>query len=243
MRKGGESRELSLLGRKQSREDVDAKREEDAMSLFKRNIGRRRHVGRRVAGVGVGVALMVLGLQAPAFAVAPTVASFTPTSGPDGLRGGRSPERTSIDFPTRDRDVDIRRRPQCPARRLRGPVGHRALGDGANARRREPPTRSVSRTVAGTANSTATSLSATGRRWLRADHHLVHADMWIGWDGSDDHRDEPPRSRTSPAVTWSSPAVPGACTGLRRTPFPMSTRPDVTHVCSCRRVQRTDRSG
>ena len=44
-------------------------------SLFK------RHIGRRVAGVGVGVALLVLGLQAPAFA-APTIASFTPTSGP-----------------------------------------------------------------------------------------------------------------------------------------------------------------
>ena len=63
MRKGGESRELSLLGRKQTREDVDAKREEDAMSLGKRKIG------RRVAGVGVAVAMMVLGLAAPASAV------------------------------------------------------------------------------------------------------------------------------------------------------------------------------
>ena len=45
---------------------------------------KKRHIGRRVAGVGVGVALMVLGLQAPAFAAAPTVTSFTPTSGPDG---------------------------------------------------------------------------------------------------------------------------------------------------------------
>jgi hypothetical protein len=51
------------------------------MSLFKRNIGRRRHVGRRVVGVGAGVALMVLGLQAPAMA-APAVTSFTPTTGP-----------------------------------------------------------------------------------------------------------------------------------------------------------------
>jgi hypothetical protein len=41
----------------------------------------KRHIGRRVAGVGVAVALMVLGLQAPAFA-ATTVTSFTPTSGP-----------------------------------------------------------------------------------------------------------------------------------------------------------------
>jgi hypothetical protein len=47
------------------------------MSLFK------RHIGRRVAGVGVGVALLVLGLEAPAFA-APTTASFSPTSGPVG---------------------------------------------------------------------------------------------------------------------------------------------------------------
>jgi IPT/TIG domain len=41
----------------------------------------KRHIGRRVAGVGVGVALMVLGLEAPAMA-APAVTSFTPTTGP-----------------------------------------------------------------------------------------------------------------------------------------------------------------
>jgi IPT/TIG domain len=57
--------------------NVDAEREDDAMSLGK------RHVGRRVAGVGVGVALMVLGLEAPAMA-APAVTSFTPTTGPIG---------------------------------------------------------------------------------------------------------------------------------------------------------------
>src|SRR6266508_6070496 len=44
----------------------------------------RRHIGRRVAGVGVGVALLMLGLEAPAFALAPTISSFTPTSGPAG---------------------------------------------------------------------------------------------------------------------------------------------------------------
>jgi IPT/TIG domain len=52
------------------------------MSLLKRHTGRRRHVGRRVAGVAVGVALIVLGLEAPAFAVTPTVTSFTPTAAP-----------------------------------------------------------------------------------------------------------------------------------------------------------------
>jgi hypothetical protein len=46
------------------------------MTLFK------RHMGRRVAGVGVAVALLVLGLEAPAFAVTPTITSFTPSSGP-----------------------------------------------------------------------------------------------------------------------------------------------------------------
>jgi hypothetical protein len=45
------------------------------MSLVKRNIG------RRVAGVGVAVALMVLGLQAPASA-AVTITALSPTSGP-----------------------------------------------------------------------------------------------------------------------------------------------------------------
>jgi IPT/TIG domain len=41
----------------------------------------KRHIGRRVAGVGVAVALMMLGLQAPAFAVLGTI-TFTPASGP-----------------------------------------------------------------------------------------------------------------------------------------------------------------
>ena len=43
---------------------------------------KKRHIGRRVAGVGVGVALMVLGLQAPAFA-APTISALSPTNGPN----------------------------------------------------------------------------------------------------------------------------------------------------------------
>jgi IPT/TIG domain len=47
------------------------------MSLMKRKIG------RRVAGIGVGVALMVLGLQAPASA-AVTITALSPTSGPAG---------------------------------------------------------------------------------------------------------------------------------------------------------------
>jgi IPT/TIG domain len=41
----------------------------------------KRHIGRRVAAVGVGVALMVLGLQAPASA-AVTISALSPTSGP-----------------------------------------------------------------------------------------------------------------------------------------------------------------
>ena len=44
----------------------------------------KRHMGRRVAAVGVAVALLVLGLEAPAFAVAPTITSFSPTTGPVG---------------------------------------------------------------------------------------------------------------------------------------------------------------
>jgi hypothetical protein len=48
------------------------------MSLFK------RHIGRHVTLVGVAVALLVLGLEAPAFAAAPTITGFTPASGPIG---------------------------------------------------------------------------------------------------------------------------------------------------------------
>jgi hypothetical protein len=43
----------------------------------------KRHIGRRVAGVGVAVTLMVLGLQAPAFAVLGPI-TFVPASGSDG---------------------------------------------------------------------------------------------------------------------------------------------------------------
>jgi IPT/TIG domain len=57
----------------QSREAVDEESEDGAMTLVK------RHMGRRVAAVGVAAALLVLGLEAPAFA-ATTVTSFTPTS-------------------------------------------------------------------------------------------------------------------------------------------------------------------
>jgi hypothetical protein len=41
----------------------------------------KRHIGRRVAGIGVGVALMVLGLAAPAMADT-AVTAVAPTSGP-----------------------------------------------------------------------------------------------------------------------------------------------------------------
>jgi hypothetical protein len=44
------------------------------MKLFK------RHMGRRAAGVGVAVALLVLGLEAPAYAAVPTVTAILPTT-------------------------------------------------------------------------------------------------------------------------------------------------------------------
>jgi hypothetical protein len=44
----------------------------------------KRHMGRRVAAVGVATALLVLGLEAPAFAAAPTITAISPTSGPVG---------------------------------------------------------------------------------------------------------------------------------------------------------------
>jgi IPT/TIG domain len=74
VRKGGEG--SRVFSGKRSKEYVDAESEDDAMSL------KRRNIGLRIAGIGVGVALFTLGLAAPAWAAAPTVASFTPTSGP-----------------------------------------------------------------------------------------------------------------------------------------------------------------
>lgn len=64
----------------------------------------KRHIGRRVAGVGVAVALMVLGLEAPAFAVAPTATAALPTSGPPGCvvkvtgTNFKNPDVTSVTF-------------------------------------------------------------------------------------------------------------------------------------------------
>jgi hypothetical protein len=73
------------------------------MSLFK------RRAGRRAAGVAVGVALLVLGLEAPAFAAAPVVSSFTPASGP--ATGGCVVDVTGTsldDFPANaNYDVDF----------------------------------------------------------------------------------------------------------------------------------------
>ena len=48
------------------------------MTIFK------RHMGRQAAAVGVAVALLVLGLATPAYAVAPSITSVTPATASDG---------------------------------------------------------------------------------------------------------------------------------------------------------------
>jgi hypothetical protein len=58
-------------GRKQ--EEVDEESEDGAMTLFE------RHMGRRMAAVGVAVALLELGLATPAYAAIPTVTAVTPS--------------------------------------------------------------------------------------------------------------------------------------------------------------------
>jgi len=50
------------------------------MKLFK------RHMGRRAAGVGVAVALLVLGLEVPAYAAVPTITSMLPASPTPGCQ-------------------------------------------------------------------------------------------------------------------------------------------------------------
>jgi hypothetical protein len=44
----------------------------------------KRHMGRRAAAVGVAVALIVLGLETPAYAAVPDITAISPTSGPVG---------------------------------------------------------------------------------------------------------------------------------------------------------------
>ncbi len=44
----------------------------------------KRRLRRRLAGVGIAAASLMLGLETPAFAVSPTITSFSPTSGPAG---------------------------------------------------------------------------------------------------------------------------------------------------------------
>src|SRR6266545_6258948 len=71
------------------------------MSLFKRQ-------ARRVAAVGVGVGLLVLGLEAPALAVGPTTTGVSPTSGPTGCvvditvtgYSGSTKAQTDVNFHT-----------------------------------------------------------------------------------------------------------------------------------------------
>jgi IPT/TIG domain len=101
---GRREKGASRVEEKAQRKDVDPKVRKEGMSLLKRHTGRRRHVGRRVAGVAVGVALLVVGLEAPAYAVVPTVTGFTPASGDDGCvvqitgTGFTNPTVTSVTF-------------------------------------------------------------------------------------------------------------------------------------------------
>jgi IPT/TIG domain len=44
----------------------------------------KRRLRRLLAGVGIAAASLMLGLETPAFAVSPTITSFSPTSGPAG---------------------------------------------------------------------------------------------------------------------------------------------------------------
>jgi hypothetical protein len=64
----------------------------------------KRRLGRRLAGVGIAAASLMLGLETPAFAVSPTITSFSPTSGPAGCvmvisgRDFNNPDVSSVDI-------------------------------------------------------------------------------------------------------------------------------------------------
>jgi IPT/TIG domain len=75
-----------------------AEREDEAMTLAKRELI------RRLVGVGVAAASIVIGLETPALALPPTITSFSPTSGPAGcvvvIKGSNfdNPVVSSIDI-------------------------------------------------------------------------------------------------------------------------------------------------
>jgi hypothetical protein len=64
----------------------------------------KRRLGRRLAGVGIAAASLMLGLETPASATSPTITSFSPTSGPAGcvvvITGTDfdNPDVTSVDI-------------------------------------------------------------------------------------------------------------------------------------------------
>ena len=155
----------------------------------------KRHIGRRVAGIGVAVALMMLGLAAPAFAaprssrrsrrpVARRTASWWSRERASRLPDGRS--RVTFDGPAQ-RDL-------ADAHGCRPRLGHRDSGPTVpGAGGRVPATPSVSTNTAGPTPAGEPFLATTGREGLRADHHLVHADVWVAGTTWSDHRDEPAR--------------------------------------------------
>jgi hypothetical protein len=67
---------------------------------------KRRHIGRRVAGVVTGVALLLLGLEAPASAAVTTITAITPGSGPDNCVTVVTGTGFT-DFPEDQMDVDF----------------------------------------------------------------------------------------------------------------------------------------
>ena len=174
------------------------------MTLFK------RHMGRRVAAVGVAVALLVLGLATPAYAVVPGVTSVTPTTASDWVRG--HDHRNELPNGTW-RTCNVSSSEAIQGRAMSHRFGHPAGGHDSERSARRPRTPSSSRQR----RSVTPHRSRTRRGWtppVRASRpSRPRAASWAPRSRSAERSIRPPtgvRFNTSSLVTPTNPSATGA---------------------------------
>ena len=189
------------------------------------------HLGRRLTVIGVAAASVVLGLEAPAFAVPPTIMSFSPTSGPAGC----VVVITGTDFDNPEvSSVDIGGTPVSEFKIVSATT--------------------IWATVTGTTSGTihVTNTSGTGNSPTdftninpgACSPTITSFTPCAGAAGTT--VEITGRNLLKNSGTTTTAAVGGRCVSLRIQPqrrIPGRRRPRRNSVWSCRRVPQTDRSG